>query len=1470
MSKGFNNFLKRTGQTALVVGMVAGAGLTAHAAEKQAMTTANLNMRTGQSSNSAIVTTIPKGETVNVLEDKGSWWKVDYKGQQGYSAKRYLVVRNNKPIKEDVVVKADVLNVRSGPSTSFKRIGQVKNGQVLKATGKTDGWYEINFNGQVGYVSGDYVTVNGQSEGGGTTTPAKGEMKCTASSLRIRSGAGTNHKTIGYLNKGEVVSVLEKTSNGWFKIKTNDGKVGYCSGTYLESVNGGSGSGEESSQGFVKVTATKLNVRSGAGTGYRVVSQVSNGQALEKLAVASNGWVKVKLANGTVGWVSGEFVTATGNPNAGAEDVKPASGTVKVTATRLNVRSGAGTEHGVITQVSKDDVLTLVAKHSNGWVKVKLANGTEGWVSGKYVVNYEKPEEKPVKPSEVNSVPVVKIENSVIELTVGDKWSNDMVKFTATDKEDTEAKALTIKVEGNVDTSKAGDYQVKVSATDMQGATGSATAKVVVKEKETVPPTAINAVPVIDAKNVTINVGGNINGMFTANDKEDGDLTSKVKVEGTEAFKLVGEHKVQLTVEDSKGAKASKEIVVTVKAVEPTLTAENVTIKEGDKFDVAMAKAVAKDCEGKDISKDVKIVAGEVNTDKAGTYNVTLGVTDKWGLKATKEIKVVVEKSAEEVNNAPVITAKEDLVLTVGDKFENSMLNAKATDKEDGNVDVKIEGTVNTDKAGSYELTLVAKDSKGATTTKKVTVTVKEKAVTPDEAPVLTVGQKEVKITEGGKVSVADFKATANDKEDGDLTKDIKLLGSYDVNKPGTYELELRVMDSKGNITKEAVKLVVNPKMAVINAAPTIDVKDVYTMSPGDKFDVEMIGATAHDKEDGDLTSKINLTHNVKDEIGTYKATLTVTDSQGAKTSKEITVKVIKRNEAPVIHVNDTYELTVGDKFDYSMLNATATDDYDGNLTDKIQYSGNVDTSKAGTYKVSVFVADSSDMMGQKWVTVTVKDKVIPNTDPTITADNITIDQDSKFDFSMLNSKATDKEDGDLTSKIEYKGIVNTAVPKTYTVTCSVEDSKGRPASVVVTVTVREVANEKPVLNVPQERFELTQGDAWSNDRIGATATDKEDGKLDVKYEGNVDTNKPGEYTITVSATDSKGQTTSAKVVVVVKEKEVPNEAPVVTADDITVNQGDKFDYSMLNAKATDKEDGSAKITYDGAVNTAKPGKYTVVVTATDSKGATASIEVVVTVKEAVAESYNPNSSEFKSAVTSQMVSLVNQHRASNGVPALNNVGRLNSSANGWSKYMADNGFFDHVAPNGATANSVFPQYAPISGENIVLIQFKVTGDMGQDAQNLANQLFGMWKNSSGHNANMLDDLFAEFGFGMHAVQVSEGSPNWSIYATQHFSGDISGAEAPKDEVKKEEAPKTEEAPKEEAPVVTPEAKPEVKPEETVKPSEPQAKPEVEAPVAPTPEPEKTPEQPKEEASAKPEATMSGAEMTDGANAEMN
>ena len=207
------------------------------------------------------------------------------------------------------------------------------------------------------------------------------EGTVTASALNVRSGPSTSYSITTKLYKGNKVEILE-TSNGWHKIKTSNGTIGWVSGSYI-TVSSGS-----TSQTSYKatVTASALNVRSGASTSYSVITKLSKGTVVEVIESASNGWKKIKTSSGTTGWVSGDYLT-TGvvEDSSTNNSTSQTSYKATVTATSLNVRKGAGTSYSVITKLSKGTVVEVIESASNGWKKIKTSGGTTGWVSGSYL-----------------------------------------------------------------------------------------------------------------------------------------------------------------------------------------------------------------------------------------------------------------------------------------------------------------------------------------------------------------------------------------------------------------------------------------------------------------------------------------------------------------------------------------------------------------------------------------------------------------------------------------------------------------------------------------------------------------------------------------------------------------------------------------------------------------------------------------------------------------------------------------------------------------------------------------------------------------------------------------------------------------------------------------------------------------------------------------------------------------------------
>ena len=212
------------------------------------------------------------------------------------------------------------------------------------------------------------------------------EGTVTADALNVRSGPSTSYGITTKLYKGDKVEILE-TSNGWHKIKESNGKIGWVSGDYIK-VSSGSTSQPSTSTTKATVTATSLNVRSGAGTSYSVITKLPKGTVVDVLESASNGWKKIKTSGGTTGWVSGEYLTTGSAGNSSTNNsTSQTSYKATVNTDSLNMRKGAGTSYSVITKLSNGTVVDVLESASNGWKKIKTSNGTIGWVSGSYLAN---------------------------------------------------------------------------------------------------------------------------------------------------------------------------------------------------------------------------------------------------------------------------------------------------------------------------------------------------------------------------------------------------------------------------------------------------------------------------------------------------------------------------------------------------------------------------------------------------------------------------------------------------------------------------------------------------------------------------------------------------------------------------------------------------------------------------------------------------------------------------------------------------------------------------------------------------------------------------------------------------------------------------------------------------------------------------------------------------------------------------
>ncbi|WP_226063879.1 SH3 domain-containing protein [Kaistella polysaccharea] len=105
---------------------------------------------------------------------------------------------------------------------SGSAINSAAKDAVWNALGSIDSTYsasDINLDVQVGGLSaGSTLTVNTES-----------------SNLNIRQEPSTDASVVGKAAKGEIVTLVEQTSDEWWKVKTSGGEEGYAYARYLQA-----------------------------------------------------------------------------------------------------------------------------------------------------------------------------------------------------------------------------------------------------------------------------------------------------------------------------------------------------------------------------------------------------------------------------------------------------------------------------------------------------------------------------------------------------------------------------------------------------------------------------------------------------------------------------------------------------------------------------------------------------------------------------------------------------------------------------------------------------------------------------------------------------------------------------------------------------------------------------------------------------------------------------------------------------------------------------------------------------------------------------------------------------------------------------------------------------------------------------------------------------------------------------------
>jgi len=363
-----------------------------------------LNIRSGPGPQYGISGRVEEGTRLPVLDKQGDWYKVSLAGgQTGWVAGWLVDIKETSAeasASQQVVVTTDILNVREGPGTGNAIVGALHNGDKLPVLDSSGDWYKVRMpGGSTGWIASWLIDVNNVSTTGGQQGQSQQsqqsqnqqgpsgnstgkEVVVKTGILNVRGGPGTSNGIVARVNQGVKLPLLE-SSNDWCKVKLPDGGTGWVAGWLVDIhevtappvEQADQSTGNVSKEAVVKTDT--LNVRGGPGTSNGVVARVEAGDRMPILE-SSNGWCKVELPGGGTGWVAGWLVDvkAVSKPQE-----TPVTGEAVVYAGGVNVRGGPGTDHNVVTQVSRGERMSILDK-AGEWYKVKSSGGTVGWIAG--------------------------------------------------------------------------------------------------------------------------------------------------------------------------------------------------------------------------------------------------------------------------------------------------------------------------------------------------------------------------------------------------------------------------------------------------------------------------------------------------------------------------------------------------------------------------------------------------------------------------------------------------------------------------------------------------------------------------------------------------------------------------------------------------------------------------------------------------------------------------------------------------------------------------------------------------------------------------------------------------------------------------------------------------------------------------------------------------------------------------------
>ena len=261
----------------------------------------------------------------------------------------------------------DTLNLRSGPDLTNSVLIVLPKGATVTLTGsERNGFRPVSYNGLSGWAFSTYLAIDAPPASPRT-------FATTTDELNLRSGPGVAYDVLVVMPRGANVAVTGAVNNGFLPL-TYNGYSGWASRDYLQLVTEPAPPSPAVPTGTA-VTTAALNLRSGAGTAYSVITVMPIAARVVLTGQTANGFHEVAY-EGRNGWASTAYLAVDGT--------MPLPADAAAANDDVNLRSGPAVSYSVLTVIPRGSRVILTGQTNNGFHAVSY-RGYTGWAFSAYL-----------------------------------------------------------------------------------------------------------------------------------------------------------------------------------------------------------------------------------------------------------------------------------------------------------------------------------------------------------------------------------------------------------------------------------------------------------------------------------------------------------------------------------------------------------------------------------------------------------------------------------------------------------------------------------------------------------------------------------------------------------------------------------------------------------------------------------------------------------------------------------------------------------------------------------------------------------------------------------------------------------------------------------------------------------------------------------------------------------------------------